>query len=109
MNNGIVILQTKDGYRVAYSDELPFDLSPNNLKKIFGEREVYETYAEAFEEAVKIEQDWADEGFYLEYGIITIKNLRIDLSLCYNDGSEICNCGRACDCCKDNAELKEKE
>ena len=83
MSNGVYVLVTKDGYRVAYSDNYdamfgPFiDESFNYLPegeeiyKVFGKSDVYDTETGALEVAKEISKFFM---FDLDDGIMFIRN-----------------------------------
>lgn len=78
-DNGIYILESKDGFRVIHSqaieniyfwETMPGEkLNPKYLKQYFGEAKVFKTRDEAWLEARRIYDEIMGEGFPLEYGI----------------------------------------
>lgn len=84
MSDGIYILETKDGYRVAYYreyddffgsyDDNTLNYPPNSakFKYVFGQCTVHKNSDDALSEAFQINKKY-DEP---EYGIMFIKNYR---------------------------------
>ena len=83
MSNGVYVLVTKDGYRVAYSDNYDAMLGPfidesfnylpegSEIYRVFGKSDVYDTETGALEVAKEISKFFM---FELDDGIMFIRN-----------------------------------
>ena len=75
-DNGVYILQSKDGFRVIHAQAIENIFSANTesgfnqryLKQYFGRSQVFNTRDEVWEEALEI----ANKQYILEYGICII-------------------------------------
>lgn len=88
-NNGIYILQSKDGYRVQHCQcienlnwwstadgknwECRDELNPEELISYFGDCKMFETEKEAFKEAKRLYDKIEQEYYLIEYGISFIR------------------------------------
>jgi len=79
-DDGIYILQSKDGFRVIYASAIEniykterHEFNPKYLKKYFGDASILDSRDEAWEEARLIYSELTNKGgMYLEYGITII-------------------------------------
>jgi len=79
-DNGIYILQSKDGFRVIYAQAIEniyeaerHKFNSKYLKEYFGDSKLFDSRDEAWEEARLIYSELTNQGqTYLEYGISII-------------------------------------
>lgn len=81
-DNGVYILRTKDGYRVAHAQAIENidygckegEWNEEDVKMIFGRSKVHSEQKEALDEAVKIYNEIISDDFcpICEYGIVSI-------------------------------------
>jgi len=81
-DNGIYILESKDGFRVIHAQSIGnlwywdnhniTELNPKYILSYFGEAKLISDEGDAFKEAKKLYEQIASEGFPIEYGIVPI-------------------------------------